>query len=675
MPRPVDSTAAGRSAYVPGLDGLRALAVIAVLGYHLAVPWLAGGLLGVGMFFTLSGFLITRILVGTFDRTGSFALRRFWVHRARRLLPAVVLVLLTVLAGTALTDRAMLGRRWSESLSAMAYVANWHTIAQGQTYFDRFAGPSQLDHLWSLSVEEQFYLVWPLLLLAMVAARFTRVQVIASTAALAVASFALLSILAHPGFDNTRAYEGTDTRAGGILVGALLALCWPQLVEVAASRRWVRAVVAAGGVLGLVVVACLLVTADDYWLGFYDWGLLVLSVATVAVVAAVALPGSHLNVVLGVAPLRWTGERSYGIYLWQLPVIAAFGQAGLEEHRVLMSFVLVAATLVLAELSWRLVEDPIRRLGFRGAFQRIRQVTVGPAGRTRVVRLPLLPVGAACLLVLGTGTLVSCQRDSANPDQVALLTSGMPPVPPDVGTVVLPSSSASPDGGSHPQHGDRKGQQQPQQGPRQTSCESVAHIGESTSVGLVDPAYLADPGARLPAQLRNHGVREVRTDIHGARSVVERWNDEPNAQEAVRALKANGFRGCWSVAMGTNDAANQTVGGVYPYGERIDLLMKAIGDAPVLWLTVKSRLGSGPYADEHMRAFDEALLAACHRYPRLRVYDWRSEVEDRWFVSDGIHFTSAGYAARAMRIGNALSRAFPADSPPSPDCVVGSGLG
>ena len=680
MPRPVDSTAAGKSAYVPGLDGLRAIAVIAVLGYHLAVPWLAGGLLGVGMFFTLSGFLITRILIGTFDRTGSFALRRFWVHRARRLLPAVVLVLLTVLAGTALTDRATLGRRWSESLSAMAYVANWHTIAQGQTYFDRFAGPSQLDHLWSLSVEEQFYVVWPLLLLAMVAARFTRVQMVASTAALAVASFALLSILAHPGFDNTRAYEGTDTRAGGILVGALLALCWPRLVEVAASRSWVRTAVMTAGSLGLVVVAGLLVTADDYWLGFYDWGLLALSVATAAVVAAVALPGSRLDAVLGVAPLRWTGERSYGIYLWQLPVIAAFGRDGLEQHRVLMSVVLVTVTLVLAELSWRLVEDPIRRLGFRGAFRRIRRVTVGPAGRTRVVRLPLLPVGAACLLVLGTGTLVSCQRDDTSPDQTALLTSGMPPVPPDVGTVAPPSSAASPGGGSHDQHGGRthhgpQGHQGDQRGPRQTSCESVAHIGESTSVGLIDPAYLADPAARLPAQLRNHGVREVRTDIHGARSIVERWHDEPNAQEAVHALEAGGFRGCWTVAMGTNDSANQVVGGVYPYGDRIDLLMKAIGTEPVLWLTVKSRLDSGPYADEHMRAFDDALLAACRRYPNLRVYDWRSEVHDTWFVSDGIHFTSAGYAARAMRIGNALSRAFPADEPPSPECVVGSGLG
>ena len=193
-------------------------------------------------------------------------------------------------------------------------------------------------------------------------------------------------------------------------------------------------------------------------------------------------------------------------------------------------------------------------------------------------------------------------------------------------------------------------------------------------IGLVDPAYLPDPSRRLPAQLRHHGVRDVRADILGARSIVERWHDQANAQEGVEAQRARGYHGCWTIAMGTNDAANQAVGGRYPYAERIDLLMKAIGDQPVLWLTVKSLLGSGPYADAHMRAFDDALLAACDRYPNLRIYDWRSEVRDGWFIPDGIHFTSAGYAARAQRIGNALARAFPAGGPPSTDCVVDSGL-
>ncbi|WP_395692455.1 acyltransferase family protein [Nocardioides sp.] len=672
MPRPVGTNPEQAGSYVPGLDGLRALAVVAVLGYHLGVPWMSGGLLGVGMFFTLSGFLITRILVASHDRTGSFQLKRFWVHRARRLLPAVVLVLVTVLAGTALVDRAALGRRWGESWSALVYVANWHTIARGDTYFDRFAGPGPLDHLWSLSVEEQFYLLWPLLLVAMFRLRFTRAQVVATTVAGAAASFALLSLLAVPGFDHTRAYEGTDTRAGGILVGAVLALCWPQVVAAVDRSAAVRYAVQVAGVLGLVVAGWLVAGTDDYSLGLYDWGILVLSVATAAAVAAVAVPGGVLNRALGLEPLRWIGERSYGIYLWQMPIVVAIGTTAVAGSRALTSVVLVGATLVLAELSWRFVEDPIRRHGFVGAFRQIRQVTVPPVrGTVRVLRVPVLPVSAACLVLLGTLVLVPWQHDDgAAPAQAALAGSGLPPVPPDVGTVVDPDPVPSPPVRAHA--GSAAGTRRDQ--PLQTSCRAVAHIGESTSIGLVDPAYLPQAALRLPARLESHGVRRVRTDIRGARSIVERWHDEPNAEDAVQALRASGYTGCWTVAMGTNDAANQAVGGVHPYAERIDLLMHAIGHEPVLWLTVKSRLDSGPYDDANMRAFDDALLDACRRYPDLRVYDWRSEVRDSWFVSDGIHFTSAGYAARAARIGNALARAFPAGGTPAPGCVVGSGL-
>ena len=170
-------------------------------------------------------------------------------------------------------------------------------------------------------------------------------------------------------------------------------------------------------------------------------------------------------------------------------------------------------------------------------------------------------------------------------------------------------------------------------------------------------------------------MKRVQTDISGARSIVETWRGQPNAQDAVRSRLGDGYDGCWTIAMGTNDAANQIVGGTYPYPERIDLLMDRLRDQPVLWLTVKSLERSGPYADEHMRAWDEALVKACDRYPNLRVYDWRAEVRDPWFISDGIHFTTPGYRERSHRIALALARAFPQDGPASADCVVRSGLG
>lgn len=664
MPRPIRDGAR----YVPALDGIRALAVLAVLGYHLGLPGMGGGLLGVGVFFTLSGYLITGILVDSWEETGSFRLRRFWLARARRLLPALVLVLVTVMSVTALADRADLRQRWGETWSAAVYVANWHTIAQGQSYFARFAGPGPLDHLWSLSVEEQFYVAWPLVLLvAMRLMRRGRRPVFRFTVLLAVTSFVLLALLASPGLDNTRAYEGTDTRAGGILVGALLALAWPRL-ERTTRPRLTSFAVQAGALAGLGAIAWLVVVTDEYSRSIYTYGLPLLSVATAALVAGAAWRRSAVGWVLGLAPLRWVGERSYGLYLWQLPVVSSVPVATVAAHRWAWSAGLTAFTLILAELSWRWVEDPIRRLGLVGALREVR--------RPRLSALPVRAValGSVCVLALGSVRLAE-RGPAAADDPEALLSSQSfsstttvtAPVRPRPGRAVAHNGRHR---HTRPAHTHRLNTSRPS-----TSCRSDAHIGESTSLGLVSPAYLPDPRTRLPQQLERVGVRTVRTDILGARSIVERWHDQPNAQEAVERIRATGYHGCWTIAMGTNDAADQAVGGVYSYAQRIDLLMHRIGDQPVLWLTVRSLLSSGPYADANMQRFDDALHAACRRYPNLRIYDWRSEVRSSWYISDGIHFTSAGYAERARRIADALARAFPAHGGPSAGCVVGSGLG
>jgi peptidoglycan/LPS O-acetylase OafA/YrhL len=692
MPRPIRDGAR----YVPALDGIRALAVLAVLGYHLAVPGLGGGLLGVGVFFTLSGFLITQILVGSWEETGSFRLRRFWLARARRLLPALALVLVTVMSVTALADRPDLGKRWGETWSAALYVANWHTIAHGQSYFARFAGPGPLDHLWSLSVEEQFYVVWPLVLLvAMRLLRRGRRPVFRFTALLAVASFCLLAMLATPGLDNTRAYEGTDTRAGGILVGALLALAWPRLER----TRWPRLTsfgLQVGALAALGAVAWLVADTDEYSRTIYTYGLPLLSLATAALVAGAAWPRSAVGWALGLAPLRWVGERSYGIYLWQLPVVSSVPVATVAAHRWAWGAGLTAFTLLLAELSWRWVEDPIRRLGFVGALRRVRVVEpeVAEPRRRWHTAVPVRVVALASVGVLALASAQLAERGSSGDDDPEALLSAQ-----SFSSTTTVAPPARPRPGQTARHGHQPSRHQPGKhqpgkhqpgkhqhshhqsthhqtpaGPR-TSCRSDAHIGESTSLGLVSPDYLPDPRTRLPEQLERVGVRTVRTNILGARSIVERWHDQPNAQDAVESIRASGYHGCWTIAMGTNDAANQAVGGVYSYAQRIDLLMHRIGDQPVLWLTVKSLQSSGPYADANMLKFDDALRAACQRYPNLRIYDWRSEVRNSWFISDGIHFTSAGYAERARRIADALARAFPAPGGPSPGCVVSSGLG
>lgn len=313
MPRPTHN----ETSYLPALDGLRALAVVFVVLYHLDVPGVGGGLLGVGMFFTLSGFLITSILIGTHERTGGLNLKTFWIRRARRLMPAVTLVLAATLITAAIAvPRQFTGYLW-ESLTALFYVNNWYTIASSSSYFDRFGGPSPLSHMWSLSIEEQFYLIWSLALALMYLVIKRRLGMTAVTVALALGSFYLLDALASPVFDNTRAYEGTDTRAGGLLLGAALAFWWPARKHpVSHSQRCGLDVL---GLAGIAAIVYLVVSTTDGSMSLYTWGLALLTVATMAVLAAAVAPETLVATLLSLAPLRWIGERSYGLYLWHMP--------------------------------------------------------------------------------------------------------------------------------------------------------------------------------------------------------------------------------------------------------------------------------------------------------------------------------------------------------------------
>ncbi|WP_430867343.1 acyltransferase family protein [Demequina aurantiaca] len=714
MPRPV--TSAGR--YRPGLDGIRALAVAGVLAYHFDAPWLPGGLLGVGMFFTLSGFLITSILMTTWQRRGDLNLRDFWLRRARRLMPALVLVVAAVIVATLVVAPSQLGDRLRDSFGAAFYVTNWVDIFGGNSYFDQFAGPRPFDHLWSLAVEEQFYLIWPLILLALLHLRrgqYFRVAIL--TSGLAAASFVLMWWLTQPGFDQTRIYEGTDTRAGGVLAGAALAIFLhsariesEQRGEPAWDERpapwWLDAL----GVAGLITVAYLAVATNQYDNSLYTYGILTLTLATLAVIVAAAHPRSRVARWLSFGVLRWVGERSYGIYLWHMPIIALMPVAFLGDQPWLRGGFALVLTLAISAASWTLVEDPIRVHGLRASLRRTRRVAV-PAGTTgasdadRGDGAGAVPsasrprvtaaVGSVLVVIMGA-TLVSCsavvsssseaQRASLPP--AAASESATPGageasnVPPSLSGEPTPSAeppTSIPEETIAPVVADARASAKsaPQAGITQTvgpvtSCNSVVHVGDSTSLGLVSEEVLPTAADRVKAQYQRVGVTDVATDIKGARSIVERFEGEPNAQEAVEAKIADGYEGCWVIAMGTNEVANQAVGGSYPLDERIDLIMSEVRDAPVLWPTVKTTRTKGPWKDDGMTEMSTALAAACERYPNLRIYDWRSEVKDSWYLDDGIHFTSDGYRERGHRLANALANAFPAGGPPAASCFVSS---
>jgi peptidoglycan/LPS O-acetylase OafA/YrhL len=346
--------------YRPGLDGLRALAVAGVVLYHAGVSWMPGGFLGVDVFFVLSGYLITSLLLAERRREGRVGFKAFWLRRARRLFPAVLLVIFVCLLAASTIARDDLARTRGDALASLVYLTNWHLIAASHSYFNAFGRPSLLQHLWSLAVEEQFYLFWPLILLGslkLVGRRYT----VLLTVVLALSSTALMWGLYNPNQDPSRVYYGTDTRASTLLVGALLAFAWPLggfRDEV--SRRAARVLDGVGCVALLGVLAFFVRTQDyDPWL--YRGGFLLVALCTAVLIAVVVHPASSLGRALGTRTLRWIGVRSYGIYLWHWPVMM-LTRPGIDVpwRGTLVILAQIAVTVALAALSYRYVEMPVR---------------------------------------------------------------------------------------------------------------------------------------------------------------------------------------------------------------------------------------------------------------------------------------------------------------------------
>jgi peptidoglycan/LPS O-acetylase OafA/YrhL/lysophospholipase L1-like esterase len=684
MPKPVGHS----QRYMPGLDGLRAIAVLAVIAYHLNPAWAPGGLLGVGVFFTLSGYLITDLLLGQREATGRLQLGDFWLRRARRLLPALFLMLAVVVAWVTLLDRSLLPGLRGDVLAAVGYVSNWWNIVREASYFARFGPPPPLDHLWSLAVEEQFYLIWPWLLwlgLRYVPGRYTLAGLTLAGATLSAFAMALIY---QPGVDPTRVYEGTDTRAFGLLIGAALAMVWPSR-ELRADRtnHRSRLLIDGAAVVGLVVIGILIWRTSEYSPFLYNGGIVLLSVATALVLTALVHPASWLGVAVGWTPLRWLGVRSYGIYLWHYPIIVLTAPGPQQRASFSLEALQVVATIVVAALSWRYFEEPIRR----GAIGRIWTHTRSRFTRRRdAPRGSYLPrfitgmvtVVAVAVLALDCAGLTGMASPRAETSGLSAR-SEKGPVHPHVSTrhtAATPTTTPTPEAAARASTQTRepvsRGPKSRQPESRKaassvmSSCNSVAYIGDSTSEGMVLPNYLPDPGHRLGAQYARVGVTEQYLEISGARSIVETLSENQASGYAIaRDLKAHGFQGCWVIALGSNDTANVYVGSMVGLEARIRRMMWVMGDQPVLWITVKSLLDTGPYSEKNMRHWNRTVVGACAKYPNLRVFDWASLAEERWYISDGTHYTSQGYRHRARLSADALAHAFPA-SGESSNCVV-----
>ncbi|MDF8264096.1 acyltransferase family protein [Luteipulveratus flavus] len=377
------------------MDGLRGVAVLAVLVYHVNGSWARGGWLGVDLFFVLSGFLITSLLLQEHRRWGSIDLLGFWMSRARRLLPALVVVLIAVLVAawfwTVQTRRATVG--W-DVLSALGYVANWRFIAGDESYFSSIAMPSPVLHMWSLSIEEQYYLAFPLLLTALTAVVRSRRTCAAVLGALALLSVWWMTHLYVPGADPSRVYYGTDTRAFELLIGATAA-CLLSGRELRRGRpRRTDSVlgIAAWPALAIFMI-CFLLLPEGSTVPFEGGLALLAVVAVVPIAAASSRTPSAFQRALAFEPLRRLGLISYALYLWHWPVIVFLNPSVMPVDGLALSVVQIVTSLLLASLTFLYVERPIRSRGFAALIPRQPRPSVIAAWSA----VPLIVVGALAL--------------------------------------------------------------------------------------------------------------------------------------------------------------------------------------------------------------------------------------------------------------------------------------
>ena len=621
--------------YVPALDGLRALAVIAVLLYHADLGWIPGGFLGVEVFFVISGYLITLLLVTEHEQYGSISLRRFWFRRARRLLPAAYTLLLVVSLTVVIFVREQAEQTRGDVIAGLTYTTNWYLIFTDQSYFQSFGRPSMLRHLWSLAVEEQFYLVWPVILVLLLALCKRRPErMVVPMLGMVAASTVLMAVLYNP-TDPSRAYYGTDTRAGGLILGAAFALFWrPGYLRrgaVATQGRMLDLV----GLAGLGALAVIMATIADQDAILYRGGFLLVGLSTLACIAMATHPKSIVAKVLAIRPIVWVGTRSYAIYLWHWPVYC-LTRPGIDVPWSPGTTLVVRLVLtgVLAELSYRLVEGPIRHGAVRqwatklyrarGDDRRRRLRTTRWVAGTLSVAIIVSAVGLADAKPHAGAVEQSIKAGQSAIDSQTSVAPAATPGAADTTTVptattVTPGSAASGPASVTP-----------------TTAPTTAATAPPTTVSAAIHTIAIGDSVMLGAapQLKEVLGGDSYVDAHVGRQFKE-------ASSMVDWFAANGKLGqVVIVHLGNNGTVS---------ADTVDDVLDRLGNVPRV-VVVNVRVDR-----EWQDSVDATLAARVPAHPNAVLLDWFAATDGHpeYFYDDGTHLRPAGAAQYAALIKSA----------------------
>src|SRR5690625_3019743 len=546
------------SGHIAGLDGLRALAIVAVFAYHLRPSSLPGGFLGVDVFFVLSGFLITTLLLRELAKRGRVELRQFWLRRARRLLPALVVVVVGSVSLAWLVGGDLLVNIGRQALGALTFSNNWLEIAAGSDYFSR-TSPLLFVNFWSLAVEEQFYLLWPIVLVIIVAFTATMRSRARLVLGLAAASAVLVPVSFSLGAEATRVYYGTATHLFGLMIGAGLALMWQQRDSWLHSMAWQQWRLPAA-LAAFVTLACLMRYMHVDAAVTFRGGIVLASLATAVMLAALLGRGSPYDRFMEMRPLRWIGERSYGIYLWHWPIILILTELlPAASYDSAMSWTIrglaLVTTLLVASASYRWIEQPVRKLGFRAAIGGLFAGLRGP--RPVIARAALGTT--LTLAIVTTVAIATAPTHSATHEQLL------------ANSALLEEAERAAQGG---------GAQEPGAAGADGAAAPAAGLGSEAArpgdeagtdeASSVEPAAAGEPVWAVPdgGEITGFGDSIMVTSAHG---LTHRWPDMdidaksnrqwPDAVEAVtRALDAGPVRRPVGRDFGTNAGVRDGLG-------------------------------------------------------------------------------------------------------------------
>ncbi|WBT07679.1 acyltransferase family protein [Corynebacterium sp. SCR221107] len=603
-----------RRGRIDGLDGLRALAVGAVLAFHLDPELVPGGFIGVDVFFVVSGFLITTLLIREFNKTGAVDLVAFWQRRIRRLIPALVVTVLTSVSVTWLLSlfhdnaRDLLYGIGRQLLGTATFTSNWLEIAAGSSYFDSRV-PQLFSPFWSLAVEEQFYLFWPLLfLLSMRLVPAPRLRACIAVI-IALASALRMALVYDPSGDATRVYYGTDTHLFGLMLGVAIAFEFSRFDAGLFGTRWWRqfgSLIGASGIGILFILFFLLGEAQP--VTFYG-GLGLASLASGMAIAGILSGPSRYTRILDLSFLRWIGERSYGIYIWHWPVILLLDVVVPTSPGSLGGFIVqivaIAVTLGLSEASLRIVETPMRREGIRA--------TLG-SWRSQLPSNRLVQVGAAVTcLGMGATTVAAVTAPDMTSVEAAIQAEASQVA------ALKPTANPTPDTATQ-SHGDPSTREVDYTPPR---GEELTIFGDSMAVTSVDGLVERWPGLHMDAESNR------------------RWEDVIPIADALNAQSA--IRRAVVFMLGTNWGIQDPV--------PVEGLIDRIQHGRTVVLVNSFGAGWEPQLTQQLQAITD-------KYPNVEVADWESVARGNpdKLQADGVHPDFAGIPLMAEVIAAAFDR-------------------